>query len=73
MESSVEMVRRRLRKVWKIWWWSAEEDETVSLIDDSSATLKSVQVESSVSQQEPNGEKKKSWRKEDAKIGAKHV
>lgn len=63
------MVRRRLRKVWKIWWWSAEEDETVSLIDDSSVTLKSVQVESSVSQQEPNGEKKKkSWRKKMQKL-----
>lgn len=75
MESSVEMVRRRLRKVWKIWWWSAEEDETVSLIDgtvslmdDSSATLKSVQVESSVSQEEGKKKKKKSWRKRMQKL-----
>lgn len=66
MESSVEMVRRRLRKVWKIWFWSAEEEETATLIDDS-VTLKSVQVISESSGDEPR-KKKKTWRKRMRKI-----
>lgn len=67
MESSVEMVRRRLRKVWKIWFWSAEDEETASLIDDS-VTFKSVQVISETSEISASAKKKKTWRKKIQKI-----
>lgn len=62
------MVRRRLRKVWKIWFWSAEEEEIVSLIDES-MTVKSVQVISESSANEPvEKKKKKNWRKKMQKL-----